>query len=240
MPMKQYIYHGQAFGVDADISNPGPYKLDGHGKCALADGKPGNPKGTHPGFTMPSGLSHGACTTEVNAMPEDTDGFFRTEIHSTVENLRVDGKSVLSVDRIVFGMVSVYRRHWYDQTGFHGRRTRVLPMDCSFVNLILNGTALPAPLPAPFQYSKDQRETYLHADTPDPKIDAEVRQAIIDSPSRCIYLRHFGRIFFGEWTLVPNEYWHPVHQIAMLRFAFSSPPSGGGTGGGGQGGGTGG
>src|SRR5580658_719702 len=240
MPMKEFLYHGQAFGVDADITNPGPYKLDGHGKCALVDGKPGNPKGTHPGFTMPSGLSHGACTTEVNAMPEDKDGFFRTEVRATIENLKVDGKSVFSVDRIVAGMVSVYRRHWYDRLGPHGRRTRVLPLDCSLVNLTIDGTALAAPLPAPFHYSAVQREAYLTADEPDPKIDAEVRQAVIDSPTRCIYMRHFGRIFFGEWILLPGQNWQPVHQIAMLRFAFSSPPSGGGTGGGTQGGGTGG
>ncbi|HXM43916.1 MAG TPA: hypothetical protein VN924_21965 [Bryobacteraceae bacterium] len=240
MPMKDYFYHGQAFGVDADITNPGPYKLDGHAKCALPDGKAGHYTGSHPGFTMPSGLSHGACATEVDAKPEDKNGFFRTEVRATVENLRVDGKSVLTVDRIVLGMVTVYRRGWYDRPGPHARRTRVLPLDCSFVNLTLNGTPLPAPLPPPFHYSADQREAYLAGDDPDPKIDAEVRQAIIGSPSRCIYLRHFGRIFFGEWTIVPGENWHSVHQIAMLRFAFSSPPSGGGTGGGTQGGGTGG
>jgi hypothetical protein len=240
MPMTQYIYHGQAFGVDADISDPGPYKLDGHGKCALKDGKAGHTTGSHQGFTMSGGLSHGACATEVNAMPEDAKGFFRTEIRSTVENLKVEGKSLLSVDRIVFGMVTVYRRDWYDRPSLHARRTRVLPLDSSLVNLTLNGAPLAAPLPAPFHYSADRREAYLAADEPDPKIDAEVRQAIIDSPSRCIYIPNFGRIFYGEWTLLPSENWHPVHQILMLRMAFSSPPSGGGSGGGGQGDGTGG
>jgi hypothetical protein len=240
MPMKDYLYHGQAYGVDAQITNPGPFKLDGHGKCALPDGKAGRYTGSHPGFSMPSGLSHGACATEVHAMPEDKDGFFRTEIRSTIENLRVDGKTVLSVDRVVFGMVTVYRRDWYDRPGPHAKRTRVLPLDCSFTNFTLSGTALAAPLPAPFYYSADQREAYLTADEPDSAMDAEVRQAIVDSPSRCIYMRHFGRIFFGEWILLPNQTWQPIHQIAMLRMAFSTPPSGSGTGGGGQGGGTGG
>jgi hypothetical protein len=221
--------------VDANITDPGPYRLDGHGKCALPDGKAGHPTGNHSGFTMPGGLSHGACATEVNAMREDAQGFFRTEIRAAVENLRVDGKSILTVDRIVLGMVTVYRRDWYDQPGPHARRTRVLPLDCSFVNLTLNGAPLTAELPAPFHYPADRREAYLAADKPDPGIDAEVRQAIIDSPSRCVYIPNFGRIFFGEWTLLPNENWHPVHQIAMLRMAFSSPPSGGGTGGNGQG-----
>jgi hypothetical protein len=120
--MKEYLYHGQAFGVDADITDPGPYKLDGHGKCALPDGKAGHPTGSHQGFTMSGGLSHGACATEVNAMAEDPQGFFRTEIRATVENLKVEGKSLLSVDRIVFGMVTVYRRDWYDRPGLHARR----------------------------------------------------------------------------------------------------------------------
>jgi hypothetical protein len=240
VPMKDYVYHGLVFGVDAYISDPGPQKLDGHGKCGLPDGKAGRHSGRHPGFTMDGGLSHGPCVTEVHAMVEDDKGFFRTEIRATVDNLRVDGKSVLSVDRINFGMVTVYRRDWYDRPGPHARRTRVLPMDCSLVNLTLNGAPLALPLPAPFNYSADQREAYLAADNPDPAVDAEVRQAIVDSPTRSIYIPNFGRIYFGEWTLLPNPTWHPIHQMAMLRFAFSSPPSGSGTGGGGQGDGTGG
>lgn len=238
--MTEYLYHGQAFGVDANITDPGPDKFDGHGSCALPDGKPGHPTGNHAGHQMPGALSHGACATEVNAMPEDTNGFFRTEIRSTIDNFNVEGKSILNVDRIIFGMVTVYRRQWYDRPGPHGKRTRVLPLECSLVNLTLNGKPLPAPLPAPFLYSAAQREAYLTADEPDPTIDAEVRQTIIGSPLRSIYIANFGRIFYGEWTLIPNELWHPVHQIRMLRMAFSSPPSGDGSGGGGQGDGTGG
>ena len=240
MPLKQYLYHGQASGVDANITEPGPYKLDGHGKCGVSNGQPGQHAGQHTGFTMTGGLSHGPCVTSVNAMPEDKDGFFRTEIRATVDNLRVDGKSVLSVDRISLGLVCVYSRHWFDRPGHHSRRTRVLPMDCSFQNLTLNGAPLDAKLPAPFHYSVDRRESYLKADEPDPTILTEVREAILSSPSRVIFVPNFGRIFFGEWTLIPGVNLHSVHQISMLRMAFSSPPSGDGTGGNGQGGGTGG
>jgi len=238
--MNDYMYHAEAYGVDADITDPGPYKLDGHGKCGLPDSKPGKCNGHHDGHTMKGGLSHGTCATEVHAMPEDKDGFFRTEIRSTIENLNVDGKSILHVNRIRFGMVTVFRRQWYDRGGSHDRRTRVLPLDCGFENLTLNGSPLDLKLPAPFHYSTDRRESYLAADEPDPQVDGEVRQAITDSISRSIFIPNFGRIFFGEWTLLPNDKWHQVHQIFMLRFAFSSPPAGSGTGGGGQGDGTGG
>src|SRR5580704_5989111 len=213
MPMKEYRYHGQAFGVDADITDPGPYKLPQHGKCGLTDGKPGQPNGQHDGYTMPGGLSHGPCVTSVNAMPEDKDGFFRSEVRATVDNLRVEGKSLLSVDRITVGLISVFRRQWFDRPGHHARRTRVLPLDCSLVNLTLDGDPLEAPLPAPFNYSVDQREGYLTADEPDATVEVDIRQAIIDTPLRTIYIRNFGRIFFGEWTLIPGENFQPVHQI---------------------------
>ena len=240
MPMKDYLYHGHAFGVDADITDPGPHRLNGHARCALPDGKAGKYDGQHEGFQMPGGLSHGRCVTSVYAKDEDKEGYFRTEIRSTVDNLTVDGKHRLSVDRIELGMVSVYRRSWFDRPGFHGRRTRVLPIGCRIVNPTLDGKPFRIELPAPFHYSADRRETYLADDDPDAAIDAEIRQAILESPSRVTYVPNFGRIFFGEWTLVPAPNLQPVHQISMLRMAFSSPPSGSGTGGNGQGGGSGG
>ncbi len=239
MPMKDYVYHGKAYGVDADITDPGPYKILGHGQCELPDGKPGSLTGSHAGYSMEGGLSHGPCATSVIALPEK-DGCFRTEVRSVVHNLTVDGKHSLSIERIEFGMVSVYKRAWFDRPGWHGRRTRVLPMDCSFVNATLDGEPLALPLPEPFLYSADQRESYLAADEPDEKIDSAVRDAIVNSPTRHRVIPNFGRIFFCEWTLFPNQLWHPVHKIQMLRMAFSSPPSGGGSGGGGEGDGTGG
>ncbi len=237
MPMKKYLYHGQAFGVDADITDPGPYKLDHHAKCALTDGQPGNPTGSHTGFDMPGGLSHGACSTSIQADPIDDQGFIRTVVRSTVENLTVDGLSKLKIDSVNLGIISVYRKKWFDMPVPHAKRTRVLPLECSLVNPTLNGEPLDLTLPAPFHYSEEQRKAYLEADVPDPRIDAEVRQTIIDSPNRSIYIPHFGRIFFGEWTLLPNETWNPIHQIHMVRMVFSTPPAGGGAGGGGQGGG---
>jgi len=238
MPMRRYLYHGQAFGFDATITEPGPYRLDHHGGCGLPDQDPGKYTGTHPGYTIADLISHGACTAEVNAMPEDSLGYFRTEVRATVENLNVEG-GALTVDRIVLGIVSVYRRQWYDSPKPGTGRTRVLPLECSLVNVKIRGSLVDPTLPAPFHYSVDRRETYLTADTPDPTVDAEIRQSIIESPTRFIYVKNFGRIFFGEWTLLPSEDWHSyVHQISVMRMLLGSPQSGGGTGGGGSGGGT--
>jgi hypothetical protein len=47
-------------------------------------------------------------------------------------------------------------------------------------------------------------------------------------------VKNLGRIYFGEWTLLPNETWHPIHQIYMVRMALGSPQTGGSGGGGGQ------
>jgi hypothetical protein len=232
-----YKYHGLAWGVDADITDPGPYRLNRHGKSQLPDQNPGQYKGKHAGHEMAGGLSHGPCTTEVHAMPEDSKGFFRTEITATLQNLVVDGKVKFSVDRVTLGIVSVYRRRWYDRKTPHARRTRVLPFECKLQNALIDGKPLKLVLPRPFHYSEEQREDYLTKDTPNPKMDAEVRAAIASSPSRSIYVPNFGRIFYGEWTLLPGATWNTIHQIAMVRMAFGSPPSGGGTGPGGQGGG---
>ena len=89
-------------------------------------------------------------------------------------------------------------------------------------------------LPAPFHYSTDRCETYLRGDDPDATVDAEIRDAITSSESRLLYVKNLGRIFFGQWTLLPSEDWHPIHQIYVVRMALGSPQSGSGGGGGGQ------
>lgn len=239
MPMKEYLYHGQAVGFEADIWEPGPHKIDGHARCGVPDKKAGHYTAQQDPFELPGVLSHGGCTSEVHAMPEDTDGFFRTEVRATLNNLNVEG-GILTADRITLGLVTVYRRDWFDTGKTHARRVRVVPYGCSIENLMVKGAPVKDYLPAPFHYSTDRCETYLRGDDPDAAVDAEIRKAIADSPARCLYVKNFGRIYFGEWTLLPTDNWHPVHQIAMLRMALGSPQSGGGTGTGGQGDGSGG
>jgi hypothetical protein len=238
VPMKQYLYHGQAVGFNADIWEPGPHKVD-HAVCSVPDKKAGHYKAQQDPFEIPGVLSHGGCTSEVIAHPEDKEGFFRTEVHATLNGLNVEG-GALTVDRIKLGLVSVYRRKWFGNRKPHAKRVRVLPYGCSIVNLKVKGQAVKDYLPAPFQYSTDRCETYLRGDEPDAAVEAEIRKAITDSPSRLLYVKNFGRIYFGEWTLLPSDDWHPIHQIYMVRMALGSPQSGGTGGGGGQGNGTGG
>jgi hypothetical protein len=236
--MKQYLYHGQAVGFNADIWEPGPHKVD-HAVCSVPDKKAGHYKAQQDPFEIPGVLSHGGCTSEVIAHPEDKEGFFRTEVHATLNGLNVEG-GALTVDRIKLGLVSVYRRKWFGNRKPHAKRVRVLPYGCSIVNLKVKGQAVKDYLPAPFQYSTDRCETYLRGDEPDAAVEAEIRKAITDSPSRLLYVKNFGRIYFGEWTLLPSDDWHPIHQIYMVRMALGSPQSGGTGGCGGQGNGTGG
>ncbi|HUO33089.1 MAG TPA: hypothetical protein VMU80_27995 [Bryobacteraceae bacterium] len=237
--MESYLYHGQAFGFDADIWEPGPHKIDGHARCGLPDKNPGRYTGQQGPFEIPNLISHAGCTSLVHAMKEDSEGFFRTEISATLDDLKIEGDA-LTADRIQFGMVTMYRRHWWDGGKPHSRRVRVVPYGCSIVNLRLKGVPVPDFLPAPFHYSKDRCEAYLRADEPDATVESEILKAITGSPARFMYVKNFGRIFLGEWTLLPNEEWHPIHQISMLRMALGSPQTGNGTGTGGQGDGTGG
>ena len=238
MPFKEFLYHGQAVGFDADIWEPGPHKVD-HARCGVPDKKAGHYTAQQAAFEIPGVLSHGGCTSEVIAHPEDKDGFFRTEVHATLNGLNVEG-GVLTADKITLGMVSHYRRQWFDNGKPHATRVRVVPYGCSIENLRVKGAPVKDYLPAPFHYSTDRCEAYLRGDDPDAGVEAEIRKAITDSPSRFLYVKNFGRIFFGEWTLLPSEDWHPIHQISMVRMALGSPQTGGGTGGGGQGDGTGG
>lgn len=239
MPMTEFLYHGQAIGFDADIWEPGPHKVD-HARCGVPDKKSGTYSAQQDPFEIPGVLSHAGCTSQVIAHPEDKDGFFRTEVRATLNGLNVEG-GVLTAGRITMGLVSVYRRHWFDSGKDHAKRVRVLPYQCSFENLQVKGASVKDYLPAPFHYSVDRCETYLRGDDPDATVDAEVRDAVVSSPSRLLYVKNFGRIYFGEWTLLPNENWHPIHQIYMLRLALGSPQTGGSGGPGGQGdGGTGG
>ncbi|HTQ58279.1 MAG TPA: hypothetical protein VMI94_27645 [Bryobacteraceae bacterium] len=233
MPMESYLYHGQALGFEADIWEPGPHKVDGHACCGLPDKKPGVYTGTQGPFEISGLISHGGCTTKVHAMEENKDNYFRTEVHATLKDLNVE-KGALTADEVTLGMVSVYRRHWFDNGKWHARRVRVIPYGCKIVNLRLNGVPVPNFLPAPFQYSVDRCETYLHADEPDKEVDAELRDAVVTSPSRFLYVKNFGRIYFGEWTLLPSENWHPIHQITMVRMALGSPQTGSSGGPGGQ------
>lgn len=241
MPMKEFIYHGQAVGFEADIWEPGPHKIDGHARCGVTENKAGKSSGEEKPFEIADVIGHGGCSSEVIASPEDNEGFFRTEVRSTLNNLNVENGALLA-DRITLGMVSVYRRHWFDNGKLHATRARILPVNCSIVNLRVNGKAVEDRLPAPFHYSMDRCETYLRGDEPDPAVEQDIRQAIIGSPTRLLYVKNFGRIYFGEWMLLPGANWHPIHQIYMLRLAMGSPQTGTGGGPGGQsdGGGTGG
>lgn len=239
MPMKEFLYHGQAVGFEADIWEPGPHKIDGHARCSVPDKKAGHYNAQQGPFEIPNLLSHAGCTSEVIAHPEDKDGFFRTEVRATLHKLSLEGDA-LTADRITLGFVSVYRRQWFDNGKAHAKRVRVVPYGCGIVNLAAKGQPIPDLLPAPFRYSTDRCEAYLRGDDPDPAAEAEIRKAITDSPSRFKYVKNFGRIFIGEWTLLPSDDWHPIHQIYMLRLAMGSPQTGGSGTGGGQVNGTGG
>jgi len=223
MPMKEFLYHGQAVAVEGEITDPISHMIVGHARCGLPDRKAGRYEAQHPGHTIPNILSHGPCRTEVKAMEEDNEGFFRTEVRATVENLQVVGELPLSADRITMGLVSVYRRHWYDRG--KAPAARVLPFECSFGNLTINGRPAAEWLPAPFQYSTDQRETYLRSDDPDPAMEAEIRKAIAESASRFVHIPNFGRIFFGAWGTGTGESPH-VHRLTMLQLRMGSPVKG--------------
>jgi hypothetical protein len=118
-------------------------------------------------------------------MPEDKDGFFRTEVRATVNSLNLEG-GALTADQITLGMVSMYRRQWFDNGKPHAKRVRVVPYGCSIVNMVVKGARYPDFLPAPFHYSADRCESYLRGDDPDPTADAEIRDAITSSPSRLL------------------------------------------------------
>lgn len=239
MPLTTYQYHGQAVGFEADIWEPGPHKIDGHARCGVPDKKSGRYTSIQEPFEIAGLISHAGCTSEVNAMPEDNEGFFRTEVRSTLSKLNIEG-SILTADSITLGMVSMYRRQWFDNGKSHATRVRVTPYGCKIENLTVKGIPVKDFLPAPFHYSKDHCEAYLRGDEPDAAVETEIRAAITASPARLLYVKNFGRIYFGEWTLLPSEDWHPIHQIYMLRLAMGSPQTGNGGGPVGQTNGTGG
>ena len=232
MPMTEYLYHGQAYGFNCDIWEPADHKAD-HARSSVTGKQPGNDAKQQGAFEIPGVLSHGGCATKVIAHPEDKDGFFRTEVHATLDSLNIE-EGALTIDRITLGLVSVYRRHWFDNGKAHAKRVRVVPYGCSIENLLVRGKPVKDYLPAPFHYSTDQCEAYLHGDDPDEAMEIEIRDAITASPPRFLYVPNFGRIFFGEWTLLPSQDWHPIHQIYMIRTALGSPQQGGTGGGGGQ------
>jgi hypothetical protein len=221
--MKEFQYYGKAFAVDGQITHPVSQVIDGHARCGLPDRNPGNYTGQHDGHAVPNILSYGACRTEINATHEDADGFFRTEIHATVDDLKVVGDFPLSVDRIAMGMVTVYRRHWYEGQNPPVMSVRVLPIDCSLGDLIVSGKPAAEFLPPPFSYSQAKREAYLRGDQPDPQIEADIHQAIAGSASRFVSIPNFGRIFFGEWTITGDGASQHAHRISMLRLALGSP-----------------
>ena len=226
MPIKGFLYHGHAFAAQGQITRPVSHTIEGHAQCALPDRNAGHPSATHPGHTIPGILSYGACRSEVNAMKEDSDGFFRTEIRSTVENLQVAGDFPLSADRISMGLVSVYRRQWFDRQTPYAGYVRVLPIDCSLGSLTVNGRAGNDWLPAPFHFSAAQREDYLRDDDPDPATEAAVQAAIAGSASRFVKIPNFGRIYFGEWSTGGTVAAQHVHQLTTLRLAMGSPVGG--------------
>jgi hypothetical protein len=226
MPIKGFLYHGRAVAAGGQITRPVSHMIEGHAHCALAHRQAGYPSSQHPGYAIAGILSYGACRSEIKAMEEDSDGFFCTEIRSTVENLNVVGEFPLSADRISMGLVSVYRRDWFERQTPHGAYARVLPIDCSLGNLTVNGRAANYWLPAPFHFGAAQREAYLRADDPDPATEAAVQAALAGSASRFVHIPNFGRIYFGEWSTGGTAASQHVHRLTMLRLAMGSPVGG--------------
>src|SRR5579871_4160172 len=115
MPIKRFLYHGRAAAVRGSITRPVSHLIDNHAHCSLPTSNAGHVKSVHGGHEISGILSYGSCHSEVHAMEEDAHGFFRTEVRSTVENMRVFGVFPMSADRMTLGLVSVYRRHWFDR-----------------------------------------------------------------------------------------------------------------------------
>ena len=226
MPIKGFLYRGQAVAARGQITRPVSHTIEGHAHCALANGQAGHSSSQHPGHAIAGILSYGACRSEIKAMEEDADGFFCTEVRSTVENLKVVGEFPLSADRITMGLVSVYRRDWFERQTPHGGHARVLPIDCSLGNLTVNGRAASYWLPAPFHFGAAQREAYLRDDDPDPATEAAVQAALAGSASRFVHIPNFGRIYFGEWSTGGTAASQHVHRLTMLRLAMGSPVGG--------------
>ena len=226
MPMKGFLYHGQVVGVDGQITAPVTHAIDGHARCGLPDRKAGHYQGQHAGHAIAGILSHGACNTEVHAMQPDGHGFYRTEVRATVENVKVLGDFPLAADRITMGLVSVYHPDWYDRRGPYAGRARVAPSGCDFGSLTVNGRPANEWLPAPFRYPAEKVEAYLQASDPDPAIEAEIQKAIAESASRFVVIPNFGRIYFGEWTIVESGGAPHVHRLSMLRLQMGSPVKG--------------
>jgi len=226
MPIKGFLYRGQAVAARGQITRPVSHTIEGHAHCALANGQAGHSSSQHPGHAIAGILSYGACRSEIKAMEEDSDGFFRTEVRSTVENLKVEGPFLLSADHISMGLVTVYRRQWYERQTPHADHARVLPIDCSLGSLSVNGRAANEWLPAPFHYSAAQREAYLRDDDPDPVTEAAIQAAMAGSASRCVKIPNFGTIYFGEWSTARTAASQQVPQLTMLCLAMGSPVGG--------------
>jgi len=225
-----YVYHGTAHGLNGRIMKPSHIPMVNHGGCGGSNLQPSAQPHTvtHPAFSVPGVLSHGGCTCSVHAQPEK-GGIFRTEVQAEIKDLHLEGDVSFSAGRIKLGMVSVYNAKWSPGD----QRARVLPMECVFENVMMNGMPMFPSMPAPFNYSADQREAYLAGKDPDQRMDQQVRETIASSPSRSYYIPNFGRIYFCEWTVAPGDTWHLVHQISMVRLAMGSPIALDGTGGGG-------
>jgi hypothetical protein len=226
MPIKGFLYHGRAVAAGGRITRPVSHMIEGHAHCALENRQAGHPSSQHPGYAIAGILSYGACHSEIKAMEEDCDGFFCTEVRSTVENLKVVGEFPLSADRITMGLVSVYRREWFERQTPQAGYARVLPVDCSLGNLSVNGRAAKYWLPAPFHFGAAQREAYLRDDDPDPATEGAIQAAIAGSAARFVHIPNFGRIYFGEWSTGGTAASQHIHRLTMLRLAMGSPVGG--------------
>lgn len=230
MPMERYKYHAVAIGATGIITRPGPYPIDDHARTELMNENAGHFEQRLGRFEIPNILSYDACYAQVTGHAE-ADGVFRTDLTATVENLQLKddstGQTVFQSDKVVLGIVSVYRREWYGDGQPNSKLPRVLPIECSLGNVKVKGhDPAELALPAPFLYPADRREAYLRSDPPDPAVESDIAAAILTNSSRFIYIPNFGRIFFGQWEQRNTAEGHQVHAMALLRFRLGSPAEG--------------
>ena len=232
--MEKYLFNAKATAAHFTFLDSKPPFGDEF-TISLYSETPDRKSATFPGLSR-GGISFGPCTVTIDAS-DDGNGVYTTTVTTSVQNLNVKG--FVTVDLLEGGLVTQYRREWYDTR--REKVARVAPLPVKFQNLKVCGEDYSPilQLPEHFQYDATQRQRLLD-DPSTPNDPQEIAQAPtfprrvpaqncefeVSGDTRRIRIANFGIVSFADWKWTDTG--KSAHRLTLIGLDLRNPGGGGG------------
>lgn len=234
MPMEKYMFSAKATAAHFKFLDSKPAFGDEF-TISLYGDKPDTKSATYPGLSR-GGISFGPCTVKIEAK-DNGNGEYTTVVTTSIQNFNVKG--FVTADLLEGGLVTHYRREWYD--GPKQKTARITPLPAKFENLKVGGVDYSPilQLPEHFHHDDGRRQLYLNdvasnnnpvAIAPDPsyprRIQGQNCEVEVSADTRRIRIANFGIVYFADWKW--QDTGKSAQHLTLVGLDLRNPGGGGG------------